>query len=93
MKRLVTALIGLLLSQPSTAELSPATIAMNCRNCHSQNAQDSQPLSLSLQSAQEIRSKLLEFKYNPKNATLMPRIVKAYSDEELSAVADYLGQH
>jgi len=35
---------------------------------------------------------LLDFKYDRKPATLMPRLVKGYSDAELQAVAEYLGK-
>jgi cytochrome c553 len=39
-----------------------------------------------------LQQALLDFKYDKTNATLMPRIAKAYSDAEISAVAAYLSQ-
>jgi cytochrome c553 len=36
---------------------------------------------------------LLDFKYDKQVATLMPRIAKGYNDQELEALADYLGKH
>ena len=82
----------LLNSQPSLADINPQSIAFNCRNCHSQQVQGTQPVSLEQFSVGEIRENLLNFKYDKKSATLMPRIAKGYSDAELSAVAEFLGK-
>ncbi|MCQ8118699.1 c-type cytochrome [Methylomonas rosea] len=48
--------------------------------------------SLKNVSAQQIRQALLDFKYDRKPATLMPRLAKGYSDAELAAVAEYLSR-
>ncbi len=84
--------VNLLISPVVFADINPQSIAFNCRNCHAQQASDTQPASLVQISAAEIRETLLAFKYDKKAATLMPRIAKGYSDAELSAVADFLGK-
>jgi len=84
---------GLLITGQSRADINAQSIAMNCRNCHSQTISDPKLSSLQRLSASEIRSLLLDFKYDKNTATLMPRIAKGYSDAELNAVADYLGQN
>lgn len=90
MNRLFLVAIGLLFAESCLAELDAQAIALNCRNCHSVDA--SEIPSLTNLSAQQIGWMLLDFKYDRKAATLMPRIAKGYSDEELKAVADYLGR-
>lgn len=91
MKRAFGVALGLIWVGQSHAELDAQAIALNCRNCHA--AAESAIPSLAPLSAQRIRQMLLDFKYDRKTATLMPRIAKGYSDEELKAVADYLGRN
>ena len=84
--------LTLLISPTIFADLSPQSIAFNCRNCHTQQSSYGQPTSFEQLSATEIREALLAFKYDKRAATLMPRITKGYSDAELSAVANFLGK-
>lgn len=76
------------------ADLSARDIAMNCLNCHASSGQAaaSRLPELGRLSATELEQALLAFKYDRRTATLMPRLVKAYSDAELAAVAAYLGR-
>ena len=76
------------------AALPAQVIAMNCQTCHQQAAGDSSPLpDLGKLTREQLWQSLLDFKHGDKAATLMPRLVKGYSDEELRAVADYLASH
>lgn len=85
----------LLWSLPANAEFNAALLALNCLSCH----QDRSGIltgdipALSGLSVQQIRQDLLNFKYDRKPSTLMSRIAKGYSDDELRVVADYLAQH
>jgi len=88
---------GLLLSVwflNCNAELAAQTIALNCFNCH-QTTADSTAYSIpnfgDMPSAQLLQA-LLDFKYDRKPATLMPRIAKGYSDSELTALAEFLSR-
>ncbi|MDD1620257.1 MAG: c-type cytochrome [Methylococcaceae bacterium] len=90
MIRLVIAAIGLLAAGISLAEIETQAIALNCRNCHA--ADSSEIPTLTNLSAEQINRMLLDYKSDKLPATLMPRIAKGYSDEELKAVADYLGR-
>ena len=87
---LAAAAIGLMVAQQSHADAQ--STAFNCRNCHAKDASETALSSLDQLSAQQIRQMLLDFKYDKQPATLMPRIAKGYSDEELNAVAEYLGR-
>lgn len=97
MKRIcyvAAALVASGLNSIAYAEIDARAIAFNCRNCHTESSLDPKSSILSLKnvSAQQIRQALLDFKYDRKPATLMPRLAKGYSDEELAAVADYLSR-
>lgn len=79
---------------PCQAELSPQAIALNCMSCH-EGVSTSASLvlpDLSTLSKQDIRLALLAYKYDKKPATLMPRIAKGFSDNELIAVAEFIGK-
>lgn len=77
------------------APSSIVAIALNCASCHSDSEASSIGAipSLNRSSSEELRQTLLAFKSGAKMGTLMPRLVKGYSDRELSALADYLGKH
>ncbi|CAD6879841.1 hypothetical protein [Methylomonas albis] len=88
-------LVASLFVSMAHADIDARAIAFNCRNCHAESlhrADNSIP-SLKSLSAQQIQQALLDFKYDKKPATLMPRLAKAYSDEELEAVAEYLSRN
>jgi len=92
MIRPIIAAIGLLVAGSCYAEIEAQAqaIALNCRNCHA--ADSSEIPTLTDMSAEQINRMLLDYKSDKLPATLMPRIAKGYSDEELKAVADYLGR-
>lgn len=87
-------ILGLsLFSTTSLAELNPESMAINCYNCHNPNPNiDSAIPSLQGLSAAQLEQALLNFKYQPSQATLMPRLAKAYSDAEIKALAEYLSR-
>jgi sulfide dehydrogenase cytochrome subunit len=77
-------------SAHAESSLSTQAIALNCQTCHLQAAGDNLLPELGKISRQQLRQSLLDFKYTDNAATIMPRLVKGYSDDELLAVADYL---
>lgn len=72
------------------SELPTQGIALNCLSCHQQAATQQAVPVLSDLSNQHLRQSLLDFKNGKRSGTLMPRLVKGFSDEQLLAVADYL---
>ena len=85
----------LLAIQPSHAEFNVQNVALNCLICHSSNESvfENDIPDITNLATQEIQQALLDFKYDKKTATLMPRITKAYSDEELRQLANWLSKH
>lgn len=93
MSRQYLPLLGLLWSLPVFAEFNPRLVALNCLSCHQDRAGSGQSIPvLTGLSAQRIRQELLDFKYDRKAATLMPRLAKGFSDDELRLVADSINQ-
>ena len=72
----------------SIAEVSGKVIAYACYSCHGEKL--SQLNHLQVLSAQQLNNTLLNFKYNKTESTIMDRITKGYTDNELHAVAAYL---
>ncbi|MGD0958985.1 MAG: hypothetical protein ABSB19_04185 [Methylomonas sp.] len=93
MKRLSIFLAAGLISKNCPADADTQIMAFMCLNCHApQTAQAAVPALDNLTAAQ-ISQKLLDFKYDRLAATIMPRLAKGYSDQELQKLADYLGKH
>lgn len=66
-------------------------LSFNCFTCHGTNGESpGQMKSLNTLPAAEIRDKLLAFKRDEGDATIMNRIAKGYSDEEIAIIAAYL---
>lgn len=90
MRALGVAVFGLIQSlMPCRADVGAQLIALNCMSCHREDAHSSKTDIPALDglSEQQISQALLDFKYDRTGATLMPRIAKGYSDEELRSVA------
>ncbi len=66
-------------------------LAFNCFACHGPHGEGPGEMkSLRTLSAAEIRDKLNAYKRDEKDPTIMNRIAKAYSDEEIALIADYI---
>lgn len=84
-------LLFIIITSYLSANDSVKIIAYACYSCHGEkliNLQLTQPLS-----QKELTNTLLAFKTNRKNATIMDRISKGFSDAELKAVATYLSNN
>lgn len=68
-------------------------LAATCANCHGIDGRSvGSVLSLAGQSAQDIVTKLGEFKDGKRPATIMHQIAKGLSDEQVKLVAEYFAQ-
>lgn len=101
----ITLLIAWLLSTAALAdssELEPATVAAmaaTCQGCHSR-APTSESVDqpsvrlprLTGQSADMLSKKLLAYRADTLQGTLMNRLAKGYSEAQLTAIAAFLSQ-
>ncbi|MGV6818082.1 MAG: c-type cytochrome [Thiotrichales bacterium] len=69
------------------------TIGVTCAGCHGTDGKNSWTYmhSITELSADEIEKKLLDFRAGKADATIMNRIAKGYTDEQIKAVANYFG--
>lgn len=78
---------------PVVAHAGAANIAMvadSCAGCHgTDGASPGAMPGFSNKTADVIKKALLEYKTGAKEATVMDRIVKAYSDADLDAMATF----
>ena len=95
MPRILAAIAGaLLLAFPAAAQTSGPTgqaMAQNCYVCHGPAGRSAPPIpSIARMPADFLRSRMMEFKAGQLPATVMARIAKGYSDEQIVAISDYL---
>ncbi len=66
-----------------------AQLSSVCSGCHAEGG--TALVSLQGRTAQDLEMALLAYKNTPEGSTVMHRLARGYTDEELSAVAAYLG--
>lgn len=70
------------------------SLVFTCYTCHGPQGKSPGAIpSLTQLSAIEIRDKLVDFRQDLGEATIMNRIAKAYSEEEIERIAQYLVEH
>ena len=91
---LVIVLSTLALSAPAAAdETAPANLANACAGCHSPDGRGPGPIpAINKLTAADISTMLRAFKSDEVVATIMNRIAKGYTDDEIDAIANYLGR-
>jgi sulfide dehydrogenase cytochrome subunit len=83
----VAALAVLLTAGPALAADVPAGAA-SCSGCHANNTRVETPVPpLNGRPAADITTAMAEFKSGKRAGTIMDRIAKGYSDEEMQAIA------
>jgi len=92
--RLTSLLAGLLASTGLLAEgpRSPSMLANTCAGCHGTNgasAGDAMPTIGGLDK-RYLANVLGQFKSGARDSTIMGRIMKGYSDDEIKAIADHM---
>lgn len=92
---ILTGLLGSSTTLAENAQMpSPETLAFPCMGCHGpggRSAASSIP-SIAGEEQDELREELLEFKAARNSLTIMDRIAKGYSDQELDALALYFSR-
>jgi cytochrome c553 len=94
MPRLPTLTGALLLALTAHAAASTANgplLAQACLGCHGPGAAGAGPLpGIAGRPAAQLVQQMHAFRVNERPATIMGRIARGYSDEEIAAVAAYL---
>jgi sulfide dehydrogenase cytochrome subunit len=80
---------------PSVAEVTRGeTLALQCFGCHGFEGRSPGRIPKLDDSSEEIQEELEEFRTGQHESTIMDRIVRGYTDEEIRLLAEYFGsQH
>jgi len=85
---------ALLLALPAAAQPSGPTglaMAQTCYVCHGPAGRSAPPIpTIARLPAELLRSRMMDFKSGQLPSTVMARIAKGYSDEQIVAISDYL---
>ncbi|MGA1599781.1 MAG: c-type cytochrome [bacterium] len=95
-KHLLSALIlgsGMLVATAAQAEDKRGMVlALSCASCHGTNGNSPGSIpAIAGKSANYIESAMKQFRDGARYATVMNRIAKGYTDEEIKLLAGYLG--
>jgi sulfide dehydrogenase cytochrome subunit len=75
------------------AQPSAEALVYNCFTCHGTDGKSPTTMpGLNGKSETYVAKKLIEFKAGKGNPTVMDRIAKGYTDEEIARVAKYFGE-
>lgn len=70
----------------SASELQSAVLAGGCAGCH---GTEGRITGLPSRTAETLETQLLSFKYDRMPSTVMGRITRGFTDEEISEIAQY----
>lgn len=73
-----------------TGHQSTAVLALSCSGCHS--PQGGAMTSLENRSAESLREALLVYWRDPKGTTVMHRMVRGYTEADITAISAYLAE-
>ena len=93
---LATALISagaLTTAAPSEAQQLPTALALTCATCHGTDGKSPGSIpTIAGRPAKDLKDALVGFKTGTRHATVMNRLAKGYTDQEIDALADYFSK-
>jgi cytochrome c553 len=92
---MTTILLSTSFAQTSAGHLNQSLLAASCANCHGTDGKPASPAvmpALSEQKPEDLLAQLLAYRNGTQAGTIMPQIAKGYSEEQLKAIAQYLGK-
>jgi cytochrome c553 len=84
---------SVLIAMPALALGGSPPGAASCLGCHPVAAEQAPVLSLSTLTAEQIVTAMQAFRSGARPATVMDRIAKGFSDEEVSAIAQWYARN
>lgn len=88
---MLAALLSLAAALPAAASGPPPLAALSCAGCHGVGSTGSASVAgIAGRPAEEIVASLRAFRADQKPATIMNRIARGYSDDEIAAIAAWL---
>ncbi|WP_340117460.1 hypothetical protein [Pelagibius sp. 7325] len=80
--------VAVALCCPAMAQQAPSG-AVSCSGCHASAGSGGPVASLADRPAEEIVTALLQYRSGERTATVMDRIAKGFSDDEIHAIAEW----
>jgi sulfide dehydrogenase cytochrome subunit len=78
---------------PSAAQTLPMALTLTCAACHGTDGKSPGSIpTLDGRSVKEMKEALTGFKNGTRQATVMTRLAKGYTDQEIDALADYFSK-
>jgi cytochrome subunit of sulfide dehydrogenase len=81
--------LAIAIASPACALASPPPGAPSCLGCHAAAGADSAVVSLSSLTVEQIETAMQAFRSGTRAATVMDRIAKGFTDEEVRAIAQW----
>jgi cytochrome subunit of sulfide dehydrogenase len=81
--------MALVIATPACVFAAPPPGAASCLGCHAAAGADSPMLPLSSLKAEQIEAAMQAFRSGTRPSTVMDRIAKGFSDEEVRAIAQW----
>jgi sulfide dehydrogenase cytochrome subunit len=81
--------LAIVIATPTCALASPPPGASSCLGCHAVAGADSAVIPLSTLTAEQIETAMQAFRSGTRASTVMDRIAKGFSDEEVRAIAQW----
>lgn len=93
---LAAALIGagaMMMPAPAEAQQLPTALALTCATCHGTDGKSPGSIpTIAGRPAKDLKDALFGFKTGSRPATVMNRLAKGYTDQEIDALADYFSK-
>jgi cytochrome subunit of sulfide dehydrogenase len=81
--------LAITIAAPACAFASPPPGAASCLGCHAAAGNDSPMVPLSSLTVEQIATAMQTFRSGSRTSTVMDRIAKGFTDEEVRAVAQW----
>ena len=89
----LTLLLGLASAACADSELRAQLLASGCTSCHGPNGHSPDAIpAIAGKKAGYIARHLRQYKNDKREATVMNRLAKGYSDEEIELIADWFAK-
>ena len=90
---IAAAAVASLCAWPATAQSLPSSLALSCAACHGTDGKSPGAIpTIDGRSVKEMKEALLGFKSVARPATVMNRLAKGYTDQEIDELAEYFSK-
>lgn len=90
---LAAAASAAMMAMPCAAQTLPSSLALSCAACHGTDGKSPGAIpTIDGRSVKEMKEALTGFKNGSRPATVMNRLAKGYTDQEIDELAEYFSK-